>query len=433
MRGQREREEEMKRKIMWVGGMLTIVALLAVSTARADEAVIQAEIQMLKNRINDLEKKLEQTHIKLEQPESAKPTPMGTAMEGLRIGGMVDMTANYNINQPNNQANTFNEFQNKANNMQIDQFELVIQKQSSSDKPLGFRADLVVGETAESIGAVGAITDDIDLQQAYLNWKPHVLNRDIDIWAGKYVTLAGAEVIPDPGGYNWNITRSFLFYYAIPFTHTGIRSMIPVIDGKLTSYLGINNGWDRTEDDNEGKTLESALSITPWEWLSLFSSFYWGNEVATGTAGDMQTVWSSVLTVKSPWDIDWLKRLTLMFDYTTGHEHDGIAARQNSNWDGLASYARYMISDKLALSTRLESFNDNDGDRTSSASGIAAPRPSTPVYLKGWTTTLEYPLVDELIARLEYRKDWANDNFFQDNARRRKNQDMIFGELIYLF
>ena len=147
----------------------------------------------------------------------------------------------------------------------------------------------------------------------------------------------------------------------------------------------------------------------------------------------MQSVWSSVLTVKSPWDIDWLKRLTLMFDYTTGHEHDGNGPKQNTNWDGLASYARYLITDKLAVATRFEYFNDNDGDRTSAASGIAAPRPSTPVYLQEWTTTLEYPFVDDLIARLEYRKDWANDNFFQEDARRRKDQDLILAELIYLF
>jgi hypothetical protein len=419
--------------MFWIVGLAITTSLLGIQTLYADEATLRAEIDALKQKIERLEAKLDETHLKLEKPESPRPTPIGEAAGGLRLSGMVEMSANYNINQPNNQANTFHEFQNKANNMQLDMLELILQHQSQGEHPVAVRADLIVGETAESIGSVGTITDDIDLQQAYVSWKPNILNRDIDIWAGKYVTLAGAEVIPDPSAYNWNVTRSFLFYYAIPFTHTGIRSMIPVIDGKLTSYLGVNNGWDRVEDDNEGKTLESALSITPWEWLSLFSSFYWGNEVATGTVGDAQNVWSNVLTIKSPLDIDWLNRLTLMFDYTLGHEHDGNGADQNSNWDGLASYARYMLTDKLAIATRYEYFNDNDGDRTSAASGIASPRPSTPVYLQEWTTTLEYPFVDELIARLEYRKDWANDNFFQEDGRRRKDQDLVLAELLYLF
>ena len=430
------------KNILKGGGLIVLATLIymgmvGMGTARADDASIQAEIQALKNRISQLETRLEETHLKLEQPQTAKPSPMGEAMKGLRIGGMASMSANYNMNQPTNQANTFEEFHNKANTMQLDQFELIVQKQSSSDKPIGFRADLIVGETAQTIGSngtsAGETGDDIDLQQAYVSWKPSLFDRDIDIWLGKYVTLAGAEVIPDPAGYNWNISRSFGFYYAIPFTHTGIRSMIPVISDKLTAYLGINNGWDQVEDNNEGKTLESALSLTPWKWLSVFSSFYWGNESASGTTGDMQSVWSTVATLKSPWDISCLNRLTLMFDFDLGHEEEGISARQSSNWDGLASYARYMITDKLALSTRYEYFNDNDGDRTGSASGIAAPRPSTPVYLQGWTTTVEYPFVDELIGRFEYRRDWANDNFFQDQGDRRKEQNVLYAELIYLF
>ena len=414
--------------------LFSLIGLFSMmGVAIADDGTIQAEIQALKQRITELEERLEETHLKLEKPESPRPTSVEeSAAGGLRLSGMVELSANYNMNEPNNQANTFHEFHNKADNMQIDMLELVLQHQSKGEHPVGVRADLIVGETAETIVSTGTITDDIDLQQAYVSWKPNIFDRDIDIWAGKYVTLAGAEVIPDPGGYNWNITRSYMFYYSIPFTHTGIRTMIPVID-KVSAYLGINNGWDRTEDDNEGKTLESALSLTPWDWLSIFSSFYYGNEAASGTAADKQTVWSTVATLKSPWDIDWLKRLTLMFNYDLGHEEEGVSARNSSNWDGLASYARYMITDKLAFATRYEWFNDNDGDRTSGASGIAAPRPSTPVYLEELTATLEYPFVEELIARLEYRRDWANDNFFQENTDRRKEQNLLLAELIYLF
>src|SRR3989338_5772232 len=211
----------MKAKILWIGGLAITVSLLGTQTLYADEAALRAEIDALKRRLEQLETKLEETHLKLEKPEGPKPTPIGEAPGGLRLSGMVEMSANYNVNQPNNQANTFHEFHNKANNMQLDMLELIIQHQYQGEHPVAVRADLVVGETAETIASTGTITDDIDLQQAYVSWKPNVFNRDIDIWAGKYVTLAGAEVIPDPSAYNWNITRSFLFYYAIQFTHTG--------------------------------------------------------------------------------------------------------------------------------------------------------------------------------------------------------------------
>lgn len=416
-----------KTAVTVIGGLLTTVFFLGTGPASADEASLQAEIQALKQRISQLE-------VRLEKPESPKPTPIGEAAGGLRLSGMVETSANYNFNQPNSRNNYFHEFDARSNNMQLDMLELIIQHQSQGENPVAVRADLVVGETAETIASTGSITDDVDLQQAYISWKPTILDHEIDIWAGKYVTLAGAEVIPDPSGYNWNMSRSFMFFYSIPFTHTGIRSMIPIIDGKLTSYLGVNNGWDVAEDNNEGKTLETALSMTPWDWLSVFSSFYYGNEAATGSIADNRNIWSTVATLKSPWDNEWLNRLTLMVNYDLGHEEEGSAADLNANWSGLATYARYMVTDKLALSTRYEYFDDNDGVRTSSANGISSvSRPSTGVYLQEVTTTLEYPFVDELIGRLEYRHDWTEDKFFEKNGKRTEHQNIISGELIYLF
>lgn len=410
-----------------IGGLLTAAFFLGTGPASADEASLQAEIQALKQRISQLE-------VRLEKPESPKPTPIGEAAGGLRLSGMVETSANYNFNQPDSRNNYFHEFDGRSNNMQLDMLELIIQHQSQGENPVAVRADLIIGETAETIASTGSITDDVDLQQAYISWKPTILGREIDLWAGKYVTLAGAEVIPDPSGYNWNMSRSFMFFYSIPFTHTGIRSMIPIINGKLSSYLGVNNGWDLVEDNNEGKTLETALSMTPWDWLSVFSSFYYGNEAITGNVADNRSLWSTVATLKSPWDNEWLNRLTLMFNYDLGHEEEGSAANLSANWSGLATYARYMITDKLALSTRYEYFDDNDGARTGSANGIASTsRPSSAVYLQEVTTTLEYPFVDELIGRLEYRHDWTGDKFFEENGKRTDHQDIISGELIYLF
>lgn len=411
-----------------IGGLLITAFFLGTGPASADEASLQAEIQALKQRISQLE-------VRLEKPEAARPTPVsGEAAGGLRLSGMVEVGGNYNFNEPTSRANFFHEFDARANSFSLDMFELIVQHQSQ-DKPVAVRADLVVGEVAESIASTGTIVDDIDLQQAYVSWKPNILGRDIDIWAGKYVTLAGAEVIPDPSGWNWNLTRSYMFFYSIPFTHLGIRSMIPVVD-KVSAYLGLNNGWDVVEDNNEGKTLETALSITPWDWLSVFSSFYYGNEAATGSIPDKRSVWSTVATIKSPWDNEILDRLTLMLNYDLGHEDfEGTRATGiSSNWDGLATYARYMITEKLGFNFRYEYFNDNDGARTASANGIASTsRPNAAVILQEVTFTLDYPVVKELIGRLEYRHDWTDDKFFLEEGKRVNDQDIVSAEMIYLF
>ena len=52
-----------------------------------------------------------------------------------------------------------------------------------------------------------------------------------------------------------NYSRSILFGYAIPFTHTGVRATYKVND-MLTVLGGVNQGWDAFEDPNHDKTLE---------------------------------------------------------------------------------------------------------------------------------------------------------------------------------
>jgi len=47
----------------------------------------------------------------------------------------------------------------------------------------------------------------------------------LTIIGGKFVTLAGAEVINST--LDTNYSRSILFGYAIPFSHTGARSAMP--------------------------------------------------------------------------------------------------------------------------------------------------------------------------------------------------------------
>ena len=123
----------------------------------------------------------------------------------------------------------------------------------------GFRADVLLGSQAELISSAGFGDDDdnIDVYQAYINLLIPAGDSGINFYAGKFVTLAGFEIIEAKG--NPNITRSWLFGNAIPFTHTGIRASTSA--GPLDLNLGLNNGWDNTEDDNGAKTLEAQIAL----------------------------------------------------------------------------------------------------------------------------------------------------------------------------
>jgi len=391
---------------------------------RQEREALRAEIRALQGRLSELESRLDKAEKKVSEGPILPPEryKVPEYLHDLTISGMVVTSANYNANEPNNRLNTLHQFDSQANSFMIDEAQLIFHKHP--EEGIGFRTDFIVGEIAQSIGSNGTLTtDDIDLEQAYVNYRASVYDRPLDIWFGKYVTLAGAEVIEDPSNYNWNATHSFMFYYSIPFTHTGVRASYAATDW-LTAILGVNNGWDAEQDNNDAKTLEAGISLTPYEWLTWFTSFYYGAE-QSGDEGSQRTLVSNVLTLK-PSEV-----LTLMVNGDYGFEEDAVSPRVNGAWYGLAGYARYMMNEKWGLSTRAEYFNDNDGVRTATANGISA---RTTQELWEWTLTTDYALYPGLVGRLEYRYDYSNADVFQDNkADKTHSQNLVTLQFLYAF
>lgn len=117
--------------------------------------------------------------------------------------------------------------------------------------------------------------DHFDLTQAFLQYA----KGSWTLVGGKYVTLAGAEVINTPT--NTNFSRSILFGYAIPFSHTGVRASYALSD-MLSVTGGVNQGWDDIKDTNSGKTGELAVAWSPSKMVSLAAQTYFGKERAAG-------------------------------------------------------------------------------------------------------------------------------------------------------
>ena len=420
--------------------LFMVFSLLFLNVAWADEdpensASLRREIQELKKRLSELEERLDKAETKVNAVSEGPMLPaerykLPEFMHDLTISGMAVSSVNYNANEPNNRLNTLHQFDSQANSFMIDEAQIIFHKHP--EEGVGFRTDFVVGEIAQTIGSNGTLTtDDIDLEQAYVNYRMSVYDRPLDIWFGKYVTLAGAEVIEDPSNTNWNITHSFLFYYAIPFTHTGVRATYAATDW-LTAILGVNNGWDAEQDNNNGKTLEAGISLTPYPWLSWFTSFYYGAE-QSGDEGSQRTLVSNVATIK-PYELtSWpsLEPLTLMLEGTYGQEEDAVAVGVDGEWSGVAGYARYMMNEKWGLVSRLEYFNDNDGVRTATAVGMSG---RTTQELWELTLGTDYTFYPGLVGRLEYRHDDSNSNVFQDNkAKAIDSQDLVTLQFLYAF
>ena len=410
---------------------------------------VRAEIDALKARITQLETKLasQPAAVTAAPAEGTPSLAIPSMVKGIGLSGYVDSIYSYNFNAPDSLANnTARVFDRHPNSYNINAAEIVLQKPVSADSRAGFRTDLFMGNDSEVITStgLGLSTDEFDLQQAYAEVLIPTSNavpglNDIDLKVGKFVTMNGAEVIESKD--NWNTSRSLLFGFAIPFTHTGIRGTYTFNNGWDIAVGGVN-GWDVTDDNNNGKTIETHvgfnnIALPGDSSLTVGVQGYFGPE-QTGSDHSYRNLLDVVAIYKTPW-----KPLTLMYNYDYADEADllvdprstGATLVDSANWSGHAAYARIDINDQWSVSWRGEFFEDNDHVR------IAVPAGTVPADAY-WeiTGTLEYRPWKNTITRLEYRHDDADQRVFRDagglapgTVAFSDTQDTISGEVMFIF
>ncbi len=449
----------MLRNFLKLSGILLTVTLVFSGAAFADAD----EVTQLKDQIKSLNDKIAQLERRTSTMEghvAASPgkeqvthvIPSGEVVEGglihtmqdIHMAGFIDTQWNNNFRQPKGVVgtNTFRTFDTDDGSFTVNAVELDFSKEANPEGGAGFRTDIMMGEDAEVIdGATfGSDADEFAIQQAYIEavaplkfWEGNTaLPSSVKVQVGRFVTLAGAEVIESKD--NWNISRSLGFQLGEPLTHTGIRTNFKLLNEKLDTYLGINNGWDNVVDNNSYKTLEVGAGYSPLEHVSLFHSLYWGPENANQNS-HRRFLSSNVVK----WDVT--DKLALMYNFDFGSQRrvpdsattDG---RQNAQWYENAIYARYQVTEKFAMAYRFEIFIDQDVFRTAGVpiAGFGSDRT--------WeqTITAEYEIYDNLIGRLEFRFDKSNDDdpfafeATQTNLRGGEDSQATLGaQLLYSF
>ena len=267
--------------------------------------------------------------------------------------------------------------------------------------------------------------DNFDVTQAFLQYA-------IGAWTligGKYVTLAGAEVINTPT--NTNFSRSILFGYAIPFSHTGLRATYALSD-TLSLMGGINQGWDDIQNNNSGQTGEVGVAWSPSKIVTLGAQGYFGKERAAGLTKNelppafrlegQRNLFDTVLTINAT------EKLTFILNYDNASQANtqnvtpGGATK--AKWSGLAGYANYQFNDQWRLSFRAEHFNDKQGYRT----GVVQK------WNEG-TLTLAWLPIKPIDLRAEVRRDHSNVASFLDvNGVTGRNNNNSYGlQFLYKF
>ncbi|MGE0887092.1 MAG: outer membrane beta-barrel protein [Blastocatellales bacterium] len=340
----------------------------------------------------------------------------------VEVSGIVDGYYSYN----NNKVDMFTQgraFDVRHNAFSLQLAKLTLQKANSKDDPLGFRVDLGLGETVDRIisGGDSARSDATKhVMQAYASYVAPI-GSGLTIDFGKMFTPIGLEVIETKD--NFNYSRSFLFALG-PYYHTGFRAKYAFNDKVALSGF-LFNGWDNTfenniDTENAGKTVGFQLGLTPSKKFAITGTYLAGPEPAVSVDPDLaRDNWRHIAdSVVSVYVTD---KLTLLGNFVYGRDGDSLGNR--GYWGGIAGYLKYQFNNRLAFSPRFEVFNDRDGLRT----GVAQS-------LKDITLTQEVKLVNNLITRFEFRRDFSNQKFFTNNVGAAKdNQNTFIFGVSYFF
>ena len=292
--------------------------------------------------------------------------------------------------------NTDHQFDTSHDTFQLDQAGLTLGYQPKSG--FGAVVDLIAGEDAKIVNAAEsasasnpfpAPTHAFDILQGYAQY----VTGPLTIQAGKFTTLAGAEVIAPTG--NTNFSRSLLFF-AEPMTHTGLRATYAVTD-TVSVIVGINNGWNYTKINYGSKTGEFGIALNPNKYFSLTAQVYAGKDPVYGAE---RTFFDTVATLNAT------SSLSFVVSYDWGKQETSAATPGNltgGDWEGVAGYVNYQLSSQWRVSLRGEYLDDKNG--TTLVTG-------TRQILKEGTITVGYDPVSDFELRLEGRYDTSSEPTF---------------------
>jgi hypothetical protein len=215
--------------------------------------------------------------------------------ETISVNGFLSAGYSYNFNRPDTLKNFYRVFDFDDETFTTDVIELSLKKDALKAGDAGFRFDLTAGTSIPRITrSSGFDIGDLDFHQVFLRYVVP-LGNGLKLDAGKFITPAGYEVIEGYDGYNDNYSRSLLFGYAIPFTHTGLKASYTFTD-QFSALMMVVNGWDDAVDDNTAKTIGAQVNIIPVNGLNLIATIITGAEKSHNNS-DNRNLYDIVITL----------------------------------------------------------------------------------------------------------------------------------------
>lgn len=296
------------------------------------------------------------------QAASSSVPTLGDVLKasGIQANGYIDFGTTYN-NAGLNGLSGIGGI-NAANNLgfRLNQVGLAVTT-ALSDHFSG-TLDLLAGGDASAVsgdsGAGGVAAKDIVLKQAYVQYT----DGGLTVMGGRYVTLAGMEVINS--SQNQNATRSLLFMQLQPLTHTGVRASYS-INKMITLTGGFNNAASAANsvfDNNKQKTLELQVAVTPFDGFNNALTFYRGTENVGVPDGK-----PFLIDLVSSLQITKALSVGLNYDFRALQNTSGVGLAGSDRRDhGVALYSRFQLCNNFAVGGRAEFLESsyNNANRT---------------------------------------------------------------------
>jgi Putative beta-barrel porin-2, OmpL-like. bbp2 len=388
-------------------------------TAKTGDEIKSSEVKA--DAIDEIKKEVQEMKDEVKKNES-----FTNFFRTVEVSGVVDGYYGYN----NNEVDMFTgrAFDVRHNAFSLQLAKLTLERKNSKESPLGFRADLGLGDTVDRfVSASDSSRNDATkhVLQAYASYVAP-LGSGLTLDFGKFYTPIGAEVVETKD--NFNYSRGLLFLYG-PFYHAGLRMKYAVSEKvAVTGFLV--NGWDNLFENNfdqrtGGKTIGFQLALTPSKKFAIAGTYMGGQEapLANVPSVSLRDNWRNIFDSVATYYVT--DKLTLLGNFVYGNDGDNLGNR--NYWTGFAGYLKYAFNNRLAFSPRFEVLNDRGGLRTGRAQTI-----------KDITLTQEVKLLNNLLTRFEFRRDFSNQPFFtgfdaMSNPISKKNQNTFLVGVSYFF
>ncbi|MDR3416885.1 MAG: outer membrane beta-barrel protein [Nevskia sp.] len=331
---------------------------------------------------------------------------------GITAAGYVDASYDATFNRTGGATGgqvPLHAFDTNSNTFELNQAALTLSYLPTDG--FGALVNVIAGEDAKVINgsySPGSASD-FALTQGYVQYA----HGPWTAIGGRFVTLAGAEVIDDTK--NTNISRSLLFTNLEPLVHTGVRGGYKFSD-LVTGYLGVNNSAiaGLSQDENKPKTVEVGAAITPSSAVSISLVDYYGVDKISGTQTknnyfDIVGSWQATSALQFVLNGDYVRGIgsldttpfPVLANATLGAGGPVTQATKGlATGEGLAFYVNNQFNDSWKGSLRAEYTYFKGSPTAYNGSGIA--------HVAELTATADYSASKNFDLLGEVREDYGS-------------------------